>query len=630
MNLYLYDTLTAESLNLSTATATQPFIVSDNGFTPTTGTLQGGRETINLYATATMDVLETALQTLQAWLDIAESYYNAGDHRIYLYCNQVNATYTRRALVKGGQIRKTKWTQRCDTSTSTYYMEAQISLERECVELSEALALRNLVLNPSFEYDTDGDSTPDNWTAVGAAALVVTASAVAVHGRHVLNLRNNVAVAQANSDAITVVASTAYETCAYGAVIAGQVLTVTIYDITNAAEIDHYHITGVGATTFVRAQMEFTTPVGCVSIRVIVEGPQSTTNYFDCIYVGLRNTYGGSWWRDHDMWADYNVVNGHDDWEWDNANGTPYGAGADQNSTHHEIIDILGVAGDLPADIRVRAYQSAGLSFDWPRLSFMSLHEASRTFLSLQAESATAHSAPTLRTDGGASGPAANNCYELPVAAAADYFLYWTIYETDALRLAGKMVRIFAIIGNNPSIGATYTVQWGISPSTGAPAEYYTTPTLANNATVYWNVCPGPTFRFPQCIPWRPSGTDPASSFLYLWASQAAGYNCYIDRIILVPVEGYLECVDTVVSADASTELYAADDKYWMMEHAAPRAGEIAYGLPQSAGKMAVESVEPSDGQVRILFLPRHGGYITTPAFDTSTTLYIRWRYSEF
>ncbi len=186
---------------------------------------------------------------------------------------------------------------------------------------------------------------------------------------------------------------------------------------------------------------------------------------------------------DHGMFSDFWEVNEHMDWSWDNASGAPYGPGTNQMSRHKITLDVVNVPGSLPPDLRVRVSESVGYGMTHPILALLSCPKAHRTFPVLQAENATPHNSPILRTVAAAWGAGTNNCYELLLSPTGLEFLELYLSDDDVLRLAGKRARFYARIGNVTGTALDYAVQWGVVGSHSSlvssipePADYFTAP----------------------------------------------------------------------------------------------------------------------------------------------------------
>lgn len=612
--LYFYDALSAETLYLEGGS--NGCHLAPDGFLPSSSASETIRVTVARALPADIDV---PLGLLRLWLDRAAARYAAGNGFIYLYYLPAGRAFTRRAVVQGGTARKADWSYSARTGVNYFLSGLEVQLQHDPPELSERFTLKNLVANPSFEYDTDGDGTPNDWTLAGAATPVLE-TAVLAHGRYSVSLTTptpaNDYLQSAN---ITVTVGAVYEVTmqALGATIdVGCQLTVHRSD-TGAVLATLTHSGNILPLT--RKRATFTAPTATCYIRLQDVNGTGFKAYFDCLYLGRRNTYGGADY-DHGMWSDYNALNDHDDWEWNNAGGAPYGAGANQNSTHREIIDVLAIPGDRAPLVQVQV--EGAIDFDAPLVAALSRYQASTTFLSLQAESGTLAGGAALDTDAGASGPAADNCVRLPLAIAGAAYVSWTITEAAALRLAGKLVRVVAWLANRANPGGAEVVQWGLShDSAVAPTDYYDI-TLGNYANRRWLRSPGPTFRFPLRAPMRPAGYAPYSDTLYFWARQAGGGDCFFDRIILMAVDGYIEGPAAMFLGGAGVQHLLVDDDA-MYDIDTP-TDQVVIHYP-ARGRLSNYTLE---NELRLWINLLDGPRVATPGVASNVTLYVRPRYA--
>ncbi len=544
------------------------------------------QETFVLVGTGTTDDLDDDVTELERTLAIGALWaLEDSPYGVYLRYRPEGRALHRWARVVSGGVDKSNWS---DLARASRHPEVTLRIVHEEPELDQAITLKNLVKNPSFEYDTNGDNVANNWTLLGVGTTSGINSSHVLHGRYsqgVQNLAPDTAGLQ--SDAITVTANTAYELCVsmYSAA-ADYGVRVSLWNAVGPILIDSFLAKSTIPGDWNPWRKVITTPAGCTSVYItIVDEHHGPGGWFflDCVYLGVKNIHHGVDYN-HGMWADYNVIANQDDWEWDDANGAPYGYGAHQNSTNRETLDLHNCPGSLPPRLRMNAYQAAA-TYLHPRLGLLSHPRADETFLSFQAESGADNANTTLRTIAGASGPAANNCRQLSLTAAPAWFVAFNITDAQALLLAGKRVRAFARMANVASPGADYTVQWGLASLGDSPSEYYDA-TLHNHASLDWSWYAGPEFYFPLAPSLSlPGGNESVyQAYLYIWFYQAAGTDCYLDRLLLVPTDGFIFTEDWRLASASFDALVDSEGIVVSAWHGGANAGKVYRSALDTAG----------------------------------------------
>ncbi|MBN1483776.1 MAG: hypothetical protein JXA37_03565 [Chloroflexia bacterium] len=569
--LYFYDSLTGETLFLSGGV--DGFHVAPGGWQPGTCGLDGGTSTVALATyeedgvVEDQDDMEERFSTLALWIERAVARYDQRIGLIYLCYRPDGRTFTRRAAVTNGSARKVGW--KSAARGSIYYFESEATIDHEAPELDGTFELRNMVSNPSFEYDVNGNGIADGWTLSGSGSGSLSTDPQ--HGRYCQLLSPVSAGDYLMCTNFAVSAGQAYEFSFEGWADGPNGITISVRNA--ATHLELASATGAyGGAGWCRVRGTVTIPGGVTNVYIRLVANSSGSIKLDKVCFGPQHTYGGAD-CDTGMWSDYFVLYSHDDWEWDNASGTLEGPGADQNSAHREHLDLLEPIGDLSPALQVHLYQSSGEEIR-PRIGLLSSPYADQTWLSFQAESLGVHNAPVLSTDAGASGPASNNCYKLPLTATGQPFLDLFIDEDQALRLAGHQVRLYALLGSDIAAGADYTVQWGISPAeTEAPAVYYRADLEYDAGARLWALYGGPTIKFPL----QPSGIPPdrgiAETTLYLWAKQADGKDVYVDRIVLAPVDAWMDARSYTMSS--ATRYLVVDGPSGRAHEAVTSGGDV-------------------------------------------------------
>lgn len=517
------------------------------------------QDRITLLGYGTTQQLEENVTLINNILAQAEEWYKLGQPYAvyirwapegrYLASDPTRQEY-RWARVRRGLLRKTKWG---DLERAAEHPEAVLEIEYDIPRRPTPIVLKNLLLNPSAEYDTNADGTPDGWTLSGTATVARTAgSYAAFHGRYCFSLSGGGASDYLRSAPIAVTAGSVYNVayrCGLGAG-AGYVKIEVRNDATNAL-IDTLSSANDTPRCWELVGKQVEIPGGCANIHLRLLRSSTTTGMWDAIYFGSQDYEGKEIVAGEGLWADYYLLNNHDDTPWDNVNGQP----GNSPSTDHEHLDVLGCPGDRAPVIRLLTTDAGNIA-DQPRLGLVTDRlVATRLLLSLQAENATRWGGSALATVAGASGPAVNNCLSLPLVAGLTAFAHWHIADDLMLLLAGKMFRVYAQL--RAAVAADYDVTWGIgvSPSAGsrAPAAVYTASLWA--ATSYWwYLLPGPTIAFPpypakvpeydatllMLVP-PPHLLPLRSTSLDFYAAQAAGNDVYLDRILLVGLDGLVE-----------------------------------------------------------------------------------------
>jgi hypothetical protein len=539
--MYFYDALDADTLYLTGDT--DNLKLGEGGFTPATFGVDGGAETIDVFCAHTDDTVEAAFDALVKWLARARDRYESGRPRIYLYWEPgTGRTYHRRAAVRSGHVVKRSWASGADRAAQNIWF--QITVDHECAEQDEAITLKNLVQNPSFEYDTNADGLADNWSDLGTGAPAFTmATAVSTHGRLAQRVDHDGAAASEGikSANIAVVTGTAYE---YKVDVyhtgsgSAQTCEIELRLTADDSSLDNAS-SSVAESTWTTVRGTWTSTVtGNIYIDLHNDGNDaSLRTRWDKVYLGVQNTYDGSDY-DHGMWSDYYVVDNHEDWAWDNTAGAPEGCD-EQNSTDRQIVDVTGCLGNVAPGLKVQIQPLT--NYQHAVVSLLSHPEADKTFLCLQAEDASLTNASTA-TVNGASGAGANNCIDMNVAAAIAKHATWYIDEANFLKLQGKRVRVYIVA--MPKVGADYDMTWGIGAQDHAQAYAATTPPeefTAGLSNGKWGLFAGPEFYFPPVPSKSPRDGIVAGLYLIFYAEQAAGNDVYLDRLFLVPTDGFLE-----------------------------------------------------------------------------------------
>lgn len=237
----------------------------------------------------------------------------------------------------------------------------------------EGERLQNLVQEPSFLQDANGDGLSDNWYEVNAAdatPTLITADYVTglqcqrvqcvADGANDTGIRSTL-----NADGagllLTVTASTQYYLSWYLKHISGNRVTLKVYDDIGAAFIAGARIQWTTADVgWVEKDMMFTTPVGCtrIAIYIVVEaadgGAGNTDFYTDKGYVTDRRNLLN--YLDHRVgWGSNHRLMPH----WDE-NGN-HGVGTDDQS-HTNVLDVEDVYGDIPIKPRIWLYDTDGVA----------------------------------------------------------------------------------------------------------------------------------------------------------------------------------------------------------------------------------------------------------------------------
>lgn len=145
-----------------------------------------------------------------------------------------------------------------------------------------------LVLNPGFE--TAGGGGADvfaNWTEA-AGTGTITQSTTALEGTYACSLLAGASVDTYVDQTITVTASTDYEWLFYTRGDGTYGGRYSVYDVSNSAYITTLTATGITAAVWAGVYHRFTTPSGCVSIRLRLQCPSTSTGtaYFDSNLLG--------------------------------------------------------------------------------------------------------------------------------------------------------------------------------------------------------------------------------------------------------------------------------------------------------------------------------------------------------
>jgi hypothetical protein len=537
--MYFKDALDSSTLYLSGDT--DNIKLQEGGFIPVTCNVNGGAESIAVFCSGkTDDQVETAYDNVCKWLRRARDRYESGRPRIYLHWEPgTGRTYKRRAAVRSGTIAKVKWESAAARVAGD--VPFLITVDHECPEQDEAITLKNLVLNAMFNYDTNNDGLADNWTDLGTGApAFVMATANKRLGRRAQRVDHSGGAA---SEGIKSANCAVTDTVVYEYKVdvrhtgsgSAQTVEIEVRNAAGGASVANTS-TSLAESTWTTLRGTWTASfTGNIYLDLHNDGDDAAmVTQWDKAYFAVRNTYGGADY-DHGMWSDYYVVDNHDDWSWDNAAGGPEGVD-EQNSTDRQDLTISGCLGNLPPYLEV--WVDPATNFSTTIVGLVSHSEADLLLFSLQAEDATLTNA-VAATLAGSSGPAANDCIDMNVAAAMAIHARWYLKENDFLKLCGKRVRAFIIA--YPKVAASYDMLWGIGHEdmsgqvTSTPAEEFT----AGLTNVKWSLHAGPELYFPPV----PSKTyrDGLVNGLYLdfYAEQAAGNDVYLDCVILVPTDGY-------------------------------------------------------------------------------------------
>lgn len=139
------------------------------------------------------------------------------------------------------------------------------------------------VLNGNFE-DTSGTADWDNWTETAGDGAIAEETTDPYWGNKSVKLT---AGATANTEitqaGITTIAATKYYLTFWTKGDGTNAGRYSIYDVTNAGYISTNQSTGVTGTSWEKFQVMFTTPAGCVQIRIELECPSANGGvaYFD-------------------------------------------------------------------------------------------------------------------------------------------------------------------------------------------------------------------------------------------------------------------------------------------------------------------------------------------------------------
>lgn len=263
---------------------------------------------------ASPDALIDAVNAFQKRLEHAARYRMEGwGDEVFLRFQLHNATYPVDFPVSSGSINKAELLSVCSSlMTASHRVTdkmASVGVTLECGEPNwEATAtytLNNMVDNPAFWR---GALPGDSWTEVDPAAALTLAWNTSIWERMGRALQWTIAPDAVNdvgirSDNITVVASTQYYVEYRGYHTTGcDDITARVYDVSNGAVIAaSVQVFNNGDNAWEKLGVAFTTPVGCVLVRIEVfrlSGDSSAGNktfYCDAFYLDQRGTAPIGW-----------------------------------------------------------------------------------------------------------------------------------------------------------------------------------------------------------------------------------------------------------------------------------------------------------------------------------------------
>lgn len=387
------------------------------------------------------------------------------------------------------------------------------------IPLGVAETLKNLVVNESFEYDTNSDGLANNWAEFGKTASQ-TPSITAVaneYGRYgqTLTLTADLSVTGIQSDAITVTAETQYTLKAW--VDPSGLLDpfcVEVYDESNGAYITSSQLAWAVSSSARMQSVSFTTTAGCKSVTVRgywVDATDGNIAIVDAVYLGLTGTNAPQ------GWSSYYLIQNHED-----------GAA---NSTDHNWVHVADIPGDVDAIIENSVQVTAGGSWNILLCARRMDEAVWLAPLWLDASTATGLVNVVLTTDADGTGPASNNVGNTtPGSGGATGIMTWAI-TTDGLHVPLRglyrlLFRLRRTAGTNGSLTITSIVQAGTS------FTFDTQTFTVNNAA--FAMARGPVIRIP---PTEPLQLYTESSLSVVLRLVGGGDSYYVDGLRLLPVD---------------------------------------------------------------------------------------------
>lgn len=387
------------------------------------------------------------------------------------------------------------------------------------VPLGVAETLKNLVVNESFEYDTDSNGLANNWTEFGTAgnqkpSITAVSNEYGRYGQ-TLTLNGNANDTGIKSAAITVTAETQYTLKAWvDATASTTAFRVEVYDATNSAYVTTSMLTFALGSAGALQSVNFTTPAGCVSVEVRAywsAGINRDVVVVDGIYLGLTGTYAPQ------GWSSYYLIQNHED-----------GAA---NSTDHNWVHVTDIPGDVDAIIENEIKVTAGGSWNILLCARRTDEGVWLAPLWLDASTATGLVNVVLTTDADGTGPASNNVGNTtPGSGGATGIMTWAI-TTDGLHVPLRglyrlLFRLRRTAGTNGSLTITSIVQAGTS------FTFDTQTFTVNNAA--FAMARGPVIRIP---PTEPLQLYTESSLSVVLRLVGGGDSYYVDGLRLLPVD---------------------------------------------------------------------------------------------
>ncbi len=441
----------------------------------------------------------------------------------------------RTAEVVAGQVRWSKVLGRRMEPTSPTEWVAEVVVEIEhLAPLGEPETLKNLVPNPSFEWDTDDDGLADNWAEFGTAANQ-TPAVTAVDNRYgaygqELTLTGDANDTGIESEEISVSSNVEYHLKAWvDATDSTTDFTVVVFVVTSSAEIATSVLTFAAGAAGAQQSVSFTTPVaGGLSVTVRAywaAGVSGDVAVVDGIYLGLKGA------RAPQAWSSYYSIENHED-------GPQFAPYVSDNrkkaySTDHNWVDVADIPGEaeavLDTTIRLIIHSDVNNLIAGRRTA----ENPWRPWLWLQAETAETYTdgaAWSIDVDAGASGNPAGNVRD-KVLTGTYHLLYWRNPWAANIRPWWGLYRPLLLLKR---LGAA--VDLTVTFFTGS-YEYHYLDTKTVTAPVYngWSVIRGPVLRLPGN---RASFDYVGNQFVgMMLTTGASAEEIRFESLVLVPIE---------------------------------------------------------------------------------------------